>query len=255
MHEKKIKDPLAEESVLTPTYASREMTESIPKHTFPEQSTAPNTVYNLIHDELIMDGNSRQNLATFVTTWMEPEAKQLMSECFDKNMIDKDEYPQTAEIESRCVSMLANLWNSPDHETATGTSTVGSSEAAMLGGMAMKWNWRDKMKKAGKSTDKPNIVMGANTQICWHKFCKYWDIEAREVTAEGDRFTLNAEEALKLVDENTIGVIVIMGSTMDGKYEPVKDVADALDKYQQETGIDIPIHVDGASGAFIAPFI
>ncbi len=215
------------------------MTEDIPKHRFPEHSTAPGMVYNLIHDELILDGNSRQNLATFVTTWMEPEARTLMSECFDKNMIDKDEYPQTAEIESRCVNMLSSLWHSPDHETATGTSTVGSSEAAMLGGMAMKWNWRDKMKKAGKATDKPNLVMGANTQICWHKFCKYWDIEAREVTSEGDRFTLNAEEALKLVDENTIGVIVIMGSTMDGSYEPVKEVADALDKYQCETGIDM----------------
>ncbi len=255
MHDQKIKDPSKKESVLTPTYASREMAGSIPKHTMPKQGAAPETVYNLIHDELIMDGNSRQNLATFVTTWMEPEARQLMSECFDKNMIDKDEYPQTAEIESRCVNILANLWNSPDHETATGTSTVGSSEAAMLGGMAMKWNWRDKMKKAGKSTDKPNIVMGANTQICWHKFCKYWDIEAREVKAEGNRFTLNAEEALKLVDENTIGVVVIMGSTMDGKYEPVKEVAEALDRYQEETGIDIPVHVDGASGAFIAPFI
>nr|HIL77108.1 glutamate decarboxylase [Rhodospirillales bacterium] len=256
MHEKKKKaQSVAEESVLTPIYASREMTRRIPKHRMPEQSTAPETVYNLIHDELIMDGNSRQNLATFVTTWMEPQAKQLMAECFDKNMIDRDEYPQTAEIESRCVNMLANLWNSPDHETATGTSTVGSSEAAMLGGMAMKWNWRDKMKKAGKPIDKPNIVMGANTQVCWHKFCKYWDIEAREVTAEGDRFTLNAEEALKLVDENTIGVVVIMGSTMDGKYEPVQEVAEALDRYQEQTGLDIPIHVDGASGAFIAPFI
>ncbi len=253
--QKKPEETFAEESVLTPTYAAREMTGVIPKHLMPEQSTAPRTIYNLIHDELILDGNSRQNLATFVTTWMEPEAAKLMTECFDKNMIDKDEYPQTAEIESRCVNMLANLWNSPNYETATGTSTVGSSEAAMLGGMAMKWRWRDKMRQAGKPTDKPNIVMGANTQICWHKFCKYWDIEAREVKCEGGRFTLNAEEALKLVDENTIGVIVIMGSTFDGSYEPVKQVAAALDQYQAETGIDIPIHVDGASGAFVAPFI
>jgi glutamate decarboxylase len=119
----------------------------------------------------------------------------------------------------------------------------------------MKWNWREKMKKAGKSTEKPNIIMGANTQICWHKFCKYWDIEAREVTCEGNRFILNAEQALKLVDENTIGVVVIMGSTFDGTYEPVLEVAKALDQYQQETGLDIPIHVDGASGGFIAPFI
>ncbi|MCK5818335.1 MAG: glutamate decarboxylase [Psychromonas sp.] len=256
MHDQKKHDNDAvPESILTPIYAARKMTNSIPKHHIPEQSTAPETIYNVIHDELILDGQSRQNLATFVTTWMEPEATRLMSECFDKNMIDKDEYPQTAEIERRCVNMLAGLWNAKNHETATGTSTIGSSEAAMLGGMAMKWNWREKMKQAGKTTDKPNIVMGANTQICWHKFCKYWDIEAREVPCEGDRFTLNAKEALKLVDENTIGIIVIMGSTFDGRYEPVEEVALALDQYQQQTGINIPIHVDAASGGFFAPFI
>jgi glutamate decarboxylase len=256
MHEKiKLKDQSAADLELTPTYAARQMMEGVPKYAIPEQSMEPKIAYNLIHDELILDGNSRQNLATFVTTWMEPEAAKLMSECFDKNMIDKDEYPQTAEIENRCVNMIADLWNSPEHETATGTSTIGSSEAAMLGGMAMKWNWREKMKKAGKPADKPNIVMGANTQVCWHKFCKYWEIEAREVKAEADRFTLNAEETLKLVDENTIGVIAIMGSTFDGTYEPVKEVAAALDQYQKKTGINIPIHVDAASGGFIAPFI
>ena len=256
MHEKiKLKDQSAADLELTPTYAARQMMEGVPKYAIPEQSMEPKIAYNLIHDELILDGNSRQNLATFVTTWMEPEAAKLMSECFDKNMIDKDEYPQTAEIENRCVNMIADLWNSPEHETATGTSTIGSSEAAMLGGMAMKWNWREKMKQAGKPADKPNIVMGANTQVCWHKFCKYWEIEAREVKAEGNRFTLNAEETLKLVDENTIGVIAIMGSTFDGTYEPVKEVAAALDQYQKKTGIDIPIHVDAASGGFIAPFI
>ena len=253
--QKKTKDEESDNSVLTPTFASREMIREIPRHTIPKQGNLPETVYNLIHDELILDGNSRQNLATFVTTWMEPEAVKLMTECFDKNMIDKDEYPQTAEIENRCVSILSDLWNAQDNEIATGTSTIGSSEAAMLGGMAMKWNWKDKMKKAGKSTAKPNIVMGANTQICWHKFCKYWEIEAREVKSEGNRFTLNAEEAMKLVDENTIGIVVILGSTMDGSYEPVKEVADALDVFQKKTGIDIPIHVDGASGAFVAPFI
>jgi len=256
MHEKiKLKDQSAADLVLIPTYAARQMVEGVPKYAIPEQSMEPDIAYNLIHDELILDGNSRQNLATFVTTWMEPEAAKLMSECFDKNMIDKDEYPQTAEIENRCVNMIADLWNSPGRETATGTSTIGSSEAAMLGGMAMKWKWREKMKQAGKPADRPNIVMGANTQVCWHKFCKYWDIEAREVKAEGNRFTLNAEETLKLVDENTIGVIAIMGSTFDGTYEPVKEVAAALDHYQKETGIDIPVHVDAASGGFIAPFI
>jgi glutamate decarboxylase len=125
----------------------------------------------------------------------------------------------------------------------------------MLGGMGMKWRWRDKRKAEGKPFDKPNLIMGSNVQVCWHKFCRYWDVEAREVPCEGDRFTLNAEEAMKLVDENTIGVVVIMGSTFDGRYEPVEEVSKALDAHQEKTGQDLPIHVDGASGGFVAPFL
>jgi glutamate decarboxylase len=216
---------------------------------------SPRNAYQVIHDELRLDGFSILNLATFVTTWMEPEARQLISETLDKNMIDKDEYPQTAEIEKRCVNILGNLWHAPGSGDRVGTSTIGSSEACMLGGMAMKWRWRERQRAAGKATDRPNLVMGANTQVCWHKFCRYWDIEPREVTAEGDRFTLNAEEAVKQVDENTIGVVVIMGSTFDGRYEPVAEVSHALDRVQAEHGWDVPIHVDGASGAFVAPFL
>ena len=160
-----------------------------------------------------------------------------MAETFDKNMIDKDEYPRTAEIEMRCVNMLSRLWNSPDDEEATGTSTTGSSEAAMLGGMALKWRWRDRMQKAaGKPTDKPNMVMGINVQVCWEKFCRYWDVEMRLVPMEGDRYHLNAEEAVKRCDENTIGVVPVLGSTFDGSYEPVADICAALDKLQADTG-------------------
>lgn len=148
----------------------------------------PRTAYNLIHDELMLDGNSRLNLATFVTTWMDPEAKKLMSETFDKNMIDKDEYPQTAEIELRCVNIMSRLWNAPEEKEATGCSTIGSSEAAMLGGMALKWKWRERMKKNGKSTDKPNLIMGINVQVCWEKFCRYWEVEPRFIPMEGNRF-------------------------------------------------------------------
>jgi len=152
----------------------------------PEKEMLPQTAYNLVHDELMLDGNSRLNLATFVTTWMEPEARLLMSESFDKNMIDKDEYPQTAELEMRCVNMLSRLWHSPDHEEAVGCSTIGSSEATMLGGMALKWKWRERMRAAGKPIDRPNLVMGANVQVCWEKFCRYWEIEPRYVPLEGD---------------------------------------------------------------------
>jgi len=227
----------------------------IPRHRIPSGETPPDVAYQIVHDELMLDGNARMNVATFVTTWMEPQAQQLMTESFDKNMIDKDEYPQTAELESRCVEILSRLWHAPDAERATGCSTTGSSEAAMLGGLALKRRWQQKRRAEGKPTDRPNLVMGINVQVCWEKFANYWDVEMRLVPMEGERFNLSAEEAVKLCDENTIGVVAILGSTFDGSYEPIAEVCAALDEFQAQTGIDIPVHVDGASGAFIAPFI
>jgi glutamate decarboxylase len=177
----------------------------------------------------------------------------LMNECIDKNMVDKDEYPQTAEIEARCVHMLSDLWNSPAGDNGVGCSTTGSSEAAMLGGMAMKWRWRAKMKAQGKATDKPNMITGP-VQICWHKFARYWDVEIREIPMENGRLLMTPEEVLKRCDENTIGVVPTLGVTFTCDFEPVKAVADALDKLEKDTGLDIPMHVDGASGGFLAPF-
>ena len=185
----------------------------------------PDIAYQIIHDELMLDGNARLNVATFVSTWMEPQAEKLMAECFDKNMIDKDEYPQTAELESRCVSILSNLWNAPDATQATGCSTTGSSEAAMLGGLALKRRWQKRRQAEGKPADKPNLVMGINVQVCWEKLANYWDVEMRLVPMEGDRFNLSPEEAVKLCDENTIGVVGILGSTFDGSYEPIRSSA------------------------------
>jgi glutamate decarboxylase len=249
-------------------------------YVFPEKSRDPGAVYRTIHDQLVLDGNSQHNLATFCTTWIEPEVKKIMDESADKNMIDKDEYPQTAAIEERCVHMLANLWNSPEAASTIGCSTTGSSEAAMLGGLALKWNWR---KRQGRKADlvggelrapvpkgegpgapstigtrgkigAPNLVMGP-VQVCWHKFCRYFDVEIREVPMEGERLLLTPEEVLKRCDENTIGVVVTLGVTFTMQFEPVEAISKALDKLQAETGLDIPIHVDGASGAFLAPFL
>ncbi|MFD8499555.1 glutamate decarboxylase [Amycolatopsis sp. NPDC059657] len=208
------------------------------------------TALRLVRDELMLDGNARLNLATFVTTWMEPEAVRLMAECVDKNMIDKDEYPQTAELERRCVTILADLWNAPDPAAVMGCSTTGSSEACMLAGMAFKRRW-SKLGRAGR----PNLVMGANVQVCWEKFCEYWEVEPRLVPMDGDRFHLTADEAVARCDENTIGVVAILGSTFDGSYEPIAEITAALDALQERTGLDIPVHVDGASGAMIAPFL
>ena len=238
---------------LDPLFATE--TDRIPRHRLPEGELPPDVAYQIVHDELMLDGNARLNVATFVSTWMEPQAEKLMAECFDKNMIDKDEYPQTAELESRCVAMLSNLWHAPDASLATGCSTTGSSEAAMLGGLALKRRWQKHRAGEQKPTGAPNIVMGINVQVCWEKFANYWDVEMRLVPMEGDRFHLSAEEAVQLCDENTIGVVAILGSTFDGSYEPVKEICDALDAFQADTGIDVPVHVDGASGAMVAPFV
>ncbi len=245
-----------DEMYLTPTYGSRVLEKPVPKYKMPEDEMDPRAAYHIIHDELMLDGNSRLNLATFVTTWMEPEAKDLMTECFDKNMIDKDEYPQTAEIEMRCVNIMANLFNAPASDgNACGCSTIGSSEAAMLGGMAMKWRWRKRMQNQGKPTGKPNMIMGIDVQVCWEKFCRYWEVEPRLVMMEPGEYCLTPEKALELCDENTIGIVPILGTTFTGQYEPIKELNDALIEFNKERGFDIPIHVDAASGGFVAPFL
>jgi len=225
-----------------------------PKHKLADGPMAPAAAYQLVHDELMLDGNSRLNLATFVTTWMEPQATVLMAECVDKNMIDKDEYPRTAELERRCVSILADLWNAPDPSATVGCSTTGSSEACMLAGMALKRRW-SKRTPGYPATARPNLVMGANVQVCWEKFCAFWEVEARLAPMTGDRLHLDAEAAVALCDENTIGVVAVLGSTFDGSYEPVAEICAALDDYEQRTGNHVPVHVDGASGGMIAPFL
>jgi glutamate decarboxylase len=227
----------------------------LPRLRIPEDPTPPELAGRLVRNDLILDGSSRLNLATFVTTWMEPEAAALMAETVDKNMIDKDEYPQTAELEMRCVNILADLWHADSDGHAIGTSTTGSSEAAMLGGMALLWRWRARRRAAGKPADRPNLVTGINVQVCWEKFCRYWDVEPRLAPMEGDRRHLDGEQAVKLCDENTVGVVAVLGSTFDGSYEPVAEIAAALDGLQADRGLDVPLHVDAASGGFVAPFI
>jgi glutamate decarboxylase len=227
----------------------------VPKNKLPERPMLPQTAYQVVMDEVMLDGNARFNLATFVTTWMDEEADKLYAATFDKNMIDKDEYPQTAEIESRCVRMLADLWHAPYAAETVGTSTTGSSEGCMLAGLALKRRWQHARRAAGKPVDRPNIVMGANVQVVWEKFANYWEIEPRYVPLEGNVFHLTADRMLDYVDENTIGVVAVLGSTMDGSYEPVQDICARLDEYEASSGVSVPVHVDAASGGFIAPFL
>ncbi len=235
-------------------YTQDSSLKSLKKFKISESANDPEIIKDLILDELLLDGNAKQNLSTFCQTYTDSHTREIMDQCIVKNMIDKDEYPQTAEIESRCVHILADLWNSPESASTLGCSTTGSSEAAMLGGLAMKWRWRKKREAEGKPTDKPNIITGP-VQVCWEKFARYFDVEIRQIPMEHGRLLMNAEEVLKRVDENTIGVVPTLGVTFTLQYENVKEINDALDQLQKDTGLDIPIHVDGASGGFLAPFI
>src|SRR3954452_9031680 len=238
-----------------PAYAGRLWASPIPKNRIPDGEAAPSSVYRLNNDELLLDGSSRLNMANFVTTWMEPEAERLMAESFDKNMIDKDEYPQTAEIERRCVNIVADLFNAPPGGDAVGVSTVGSSEAVMLAGLAMKWRWRARQAAAGRPTDRPNMVLGSNVQVVWEKFCRYWDVEPRYVPVAHERYVVDPDDVMARVDENTIGVIPILGTTFTGEFEPIREIHDRVVAYNATADVDIPIHVDAASGGFVAPVL
>ena len=245
---------------LAPAYTGRLGTDPIPALRLPKAETEPEAAYRFIHDELMLDGSSRLNLATFVTTWMDPQADQLMAETFDKNMIDKDEYPATAEIETRCVNMVAALFHAEDLSptdpaSATGVSTVGSSEAVMLAGLALKWRWRQQREAAGKDSSKPNLILGSNVQVVWEKFCRYFDVEPKYLPMERGRYVITAEQVRDAVDENTIGVVAILGTTFTGELEPVAEIADTLDEVAAGGGPDVPLHVDAASGGFVVPFL
>lgn len=243
---------------ISPAYTGRLSTSPVPSLRLPAEPMDPQAAYRFIHDELMLDGSSRLNLATFVTTWMDPEAEKLMAETFDKNMIDKDEYPATAAIEARCVSMVADLFHAEDlrdddPSSACGVSTIGSSEAVMLAGLALKWRWRQKVGDHKGRT--PNLIMGSNVQVVWEKFCRYFDVEPRYLPMAEGRYVITPEQVLAAVDEDTIGVVGILGTTFTGELEPIADICAALDTLAADGGPDVPVHVDAASGGFVVPFL
>jgi len=239
----------------TPVFGTTEEFRIAPKYEMPQYSMPGEVAYQLVHDEAMLDGNSRLNLATFVTTWMDDYARRIMTENMDKNMIDKTEYPQTAEIERRCVNILAKLWNSPEPPYCTGTSTVGSSEACMLGGIAALKRWQKRRRAKGLPTDKPNFIISSCMQVVWEKFAIYWDVEMRMVPVTQEKITMDPRDVVSMCDENTICVVPIQGVTITGLNDDVKAINDALDRLNTEKGWEICIHVDAATGGFIHPFI
>ncbi|PKU79596.1 glutamate decarboxylase [Dendrobium catenatum] len=239
------------------TFASRYVRTSLPRFQLPDCSIPKEAAYQIINDELMLDGNPRLNLASFVTTWMEPECDRLIMSAINKNYVDMDEYPVTTELQNRCVNIIAHLFNAPigEDETAIGVGTVGSSEAIMLAGLAFKRKWQNRRQAEGKPYDKPNIVTGANVQVCWEKFARYFEVELKEVKLREGFYVMDPEKAVEMVDENTICVAAILGSTLTGEFEDVKLLNDLLAEKNKQTGWATPIHVDAASGGFIAPFL
>ncbi|UBK28495.1 glutamate decarboxylase [Clostridium perfringens] len=241
----------------TPIFGTLESNESIPKYELAKKSIAPQVAYRLIKDDLLDEGNARQNLCTFCQTYMDDEAVKLMAETLEKNAIDKSEYPQTTDLENRCVNILADLWHAPKDESFMGTSTVGSSEACMLGGMAMKFRWRNRAKALGMdvTSRKPNLVISSGYQVCWEKFCVYWDIEMRLVPMDEEHMSINVDKVLDYVDDYTIGVVGILGITYTGKYDDIKALDKKLEEYNKTAKLTVPMHIDAASGGMFAPFI
>jgi glutamate decarboxylase len=234
-------------------YGSRFLLEPCPDGCLPAQGMPARDAMHLVQGETLLDGLPNRNLATFVTTWMEPEAVQLITEALHTNFIDHAEYPQTAEIEQRCIRMLAALFHAPGE--ARGARTQGSSEAIMLGALSLKWKWRARREAAGKSTERPNLVFGGDVHVVWEKFCRYFDVEPRVVPLKPDRYTIGPDDVEPHIDENTIGVGAVLGTTFTGHADDIEGINDLLVRLRDEQGLDVPLHVDAASGGFVWPFL
>ena len=226
----------------------------VPEH-FPEHSINARAAQAFVNSEAWTDASPMLNLSSFVTTFHEPEEAEVARANIMKNYIDHDMYPQVFAMETRMVKWLHGLWNGPKHADPYGTATVGSSEACMLAGLAHKWNWRQARQKAGKDATKPNMVTGGNVQIVWKKFLRYFDVEPRIAPLEPGNYRLTTKHLDELVDENTICVVAIAGQTFTGEDDDIQEIHDWLDKYEKRTGINVPMHIDGASGAFVNPFL
>jgi glutamate decarboxylase len=238
----------------SPTYACRALSHDVPKYRLAEQGMSAEAAYQLVHDELNLDGNPSLNLASFVTTWMEPQADQLARETLAKNLIDQDEYPQTQIVHERVVSMIGKLFHAAVDGTPVGTATIGSSEAIMLAMLAHKRSWQKRRHAAGLAIDRPNMVMGADVHTCWEKFARYFEVEPRIVPMEKSRYTLSAEQIEPLLDERTIAVAGVLGSTFTGQMDDLESINTLLARVETERELHIPLHIDAASGGFIIPF-
>jgi len=234
-------------------YGNRFLTEDAPAGDFPDGGMSALDAMRLVDEELALEGDPQRNLATFVTTWMEPEAQRIIAENLYRNFIDHAEYPISAEIEQRCIRMLADLYHAPGE--TTGARTQGSSEAIMLGALSLKWKWKQRREAAGKPVDRPNLIFGGDVHVVWDKFCRYFDVEPKIVPLQEGKYTIGPEDVQPLVDENTIGVAAVLGTTFTGHADDIVGINRLLVELKNEQGLDVPLHIDGASGGFVWPFL
>jgi glutamate decarboxylase len=234
-------------------YGNAFLRSDAPDHRLPQGGMPAADAMRLVGEEMVLDGIPFRNLATFVTTWMEPEAQRVIAENLHRNYIDHAEYPQTAAIEQRCIRMLADLFHAPGE--TTGTRTQGSSEAIMLGALSLKWKWRARRQAAGKSTDRPNLVFGGDVHVVWEKFCRYFDVEPRIIALQRDKLTIGPEDVEPHVDEHTIAVAAVLGTTFTGHADDIAGIDALLTRLHDERGLEVPLHVDAASGGFVWPFL
>lgn len=236
------------------TLAETYFTKPAEDRAFPKGGIDARSAKTMLQTEMMLDGDPNKNLATFVTTYMEPEAREVITENLHRNYIDHAEYPRTAEISKRCVRMIHNLFNGPGEPDMPGTATVGSSEAVMLGGLAMKWRWKERRKAAGQSDAKPNLVYGGDVHVVWDKFCRYFDVEPRKVDIPVGKTTVGVDELGPQIDENTIGIVGVVGTTFTGECDDVIALDAHLQELKNEKGLEVPMHIDAASGGFVFPF-
>ncbi|KAJ5954299.1 hypothetical protein N7501_008578 [Penicillium viridicatum] len=206
---------------------------STPQHvtvSIPDKGLSDEVVGELLQKHMAADIPPSHDLGRFTTTKFDETAINIMVAGSLRNQPCIEEYPSLADFREKCVSMLANLWNAPSG--FFGAATTGSSEAVLLGGLAMKRQWQ--LQHPSHLNSRPNVLIGANAHICVNKVANYFDVEARIIPV--------------------IGVFLTLGSTYTGHYDPIQQVSRVLDEYEHQTGNNIPIHVDAASGGFIAPF-
>eukprot|EP00511_Aplanochytrium_stocchinoi_P009187 CAMPEP_0204863496 /NCGR_PEP_ID=MMETSP1348-20121228/3354_1 /ASSEMBLY_ACC=CAM_ASM_000700 /TAXON_ID=215587 /ORGANISM="Aplanochytrium stocchinoi, Strain GSBS06" /LENGTH=570 /DNA_ID=CAMNT_0052013835 /DNA_START=95 /DNA_END=1807 /DNA_ORIENTATION=+ len=250
-----------------PYYASRVCDESLQDDRLVEVGFPARYCLREVEDMHSLDFSQNLNTSSYVNVVAEPEEEEVALMGLKVNLADQTVYPASFRMHNKCVNIVANLWNCPKPKdfdnnggTYAGAGTVGSTEACLLSGLALKFRWRKwYARKYNKSEEevlsiRPNLVISTLYQAAWEKLFKYFDIIPKFVRPSYKEMKIDPEKVGALIDEHTMGVVCIMGNHYSGHYDRV-DLVDAIvEKVNKEKGLEVGIHVDAASGGFVAPF-